>query len=97
VGTEYLFEMYTSLPIEYIIIDFDIAGQYDILDINKMKYGDGIITDLDFYSKMHNPQCNRYVLYCNTNIDKINLIFKELVNTTANVYVVYNLKTTVGR
>ena len=96
-GDEYLLEMHMCSPIEYMIIDFDIAGKYDILDMLNTKYGDGIIADADFYSKMHNPQCNRYVLYCNINIDKINLVFKEFVNTKANVYIAYNHGTTIGR
>lgn len=88
-GIEYIFNPDKLNPISYIIIEVDIAGQYDILDMNKMNCMDGIIKDVEFYSKMHNPKCNRYVIYPSTN--NINFVFKEYISAKANIYVAYDI------
>ena len=91
-GKELLFKIdkYMS-PILYIIIEFDVVGQYDVLDMNATtNIVDGIITDLDFYSKMHNPQENRYIIYFDANANDINFVFKEVVYCKSNIYGIYD-------
>lgn len=94
-GEEYLFEIERLYPIAYLIIEFDVAGQYDILDMEKTKHIDGVITDIDFFSRMHNPQSNRYVLYIDPHTDNINFVFKKYVYSKVNIYIVYEVDTII--
>lgn len=96
-GEEYLFEIERLHPIEYIIVEFDIAGQYDVLDMNKTTncYIDGISNDIYFYSKMHNPQQNRYVLHIDPTANNINFVFKKYIYSKINIYMVYNIDTII--
>lgn len=88
-GNKYAFKPDKLNPIAYLIAEFDIVCRYDILDMNKINCIDGIIQDVEFHSKMHNPKCNRYVIYPNTN--NINFVFKEYISAKANIYVAYNI------
>jgi hypothetical protein len=92
-GQELLFKIdKLASPIDYIIIEFDIAGQYDILDMTKTtNIINGVITDLEFYSKMHNPRQNRYVIYFDVHADDINFVFAESVYCKAHIYAIYNI------
>jgi hypothetical protein len=95
-GLEYLFNIDKLHPIDYIVIEFDVAGQYDILDMNETtNIINGVITDLDFYSKMHNPLKNRYVIYFDANADNINFVFKEFVYSKLHIYIIYNVSTSI--
>lgn len=105
-NTEYLFGTdFLQYPkIEWIIIEIDIPGQNDILDLEKTKFNfcknrsytssniDSIKKDSLFYKKMNDPSENRYIIDFYDNIhmcESINFVFKKHINTKINIYVSY--------
>jgi len=49
-----------------------------------------IISDnSEFYTKMHNPNENRYMFLTDKSLTDLNLVFKEIISATVDVYVSY--------